>query len=95
MFGSKHFPSQIARVLISHELIIFVHYDGTVRMKTDNFLDPNESILIERLKKVEIEASKSLSLSSPEKALERHLKRSAFDEGSFDLEQNYSKGRST
>lgn len=91
VFASTYFPSKLARVLISHELITFVHYDGTVRMKTDNCLGPNESILIEGLKKVQIEAKKSFPLSSPEKALKKHLQRSPFDEGSFNLEQEYSK----
>lgn len=90
MYSSKHFPSKLARVVTSGDVAAFVHYDGSVRMKTTKCLGRNEKILIEGLKLIQPDWDKSLFSPSGNKVLEKYLKQHPIDEASFYREQDYS-----
>lgn len=51
------FPGNLAKVIISDVLIIFIHYDGNITAKTIECLGPNERILIKGLNKIDTSGS--------------------------------------
>lgn len=92
VYSSKFFPNKLAKVIISEGVIIFAHYDGTLTMKTINCLFSNEKILMEAIKKIDLNGKKSSIFSSKgEKALRNHLESKPFSERYFNLEQRYAK----
>lgn len=90
VYSSNYFPDWLARVIISGQVISFVHYSGTVVMKTLNCLYRFERIFIEGIKQIDTSGKKRLFFrSSLDKVLKQHLHRNSFDEGQFKLEQEY------
>lgn len=53
VYTSEYFPKGLARVIIYEELVIFVHYDGRVVMKTIHCLFINEKILIDGIQMID------------------------------------------
>lgn len=95
-YSSQYFPEGLARVIISGNVVTFVHYDGKVRIKTTKCLYLNERILVEGIRKLDPDWKKSLFSSKGDKVLKKHLKYQGFDTspyGSFDSEQDFSKTR--
>lgn len=92
VYSSEYFPWYIARVIISGEVIIFVHNDGTVIMKTKNCLYPDEKNLIKGIKKINTSNGISACFSSrDDKALERHLRAHPIDRNQLSREQRYKR----
>lgn len=98
VYSSQFFPSKLAKVVISGNVVVFVHYDGTVRMKYKHCLYLNEKILIEGLQKINPEAKKSFFSKTGERVLRDHLRYHPIDAtpyGSFDTEQMFLKTYTT
>lgn len=93
--SSRHLPEMLARVIVSGQVVIFVHYEGSVIMKTMKCLLPNERILIGAIMKIEPDKKKSLFSSSGDIVLKRQLKLRAIDAIAFSLEQSYVFKRSS
>lgn len=94
VYSSQYFPAELAWVIISGQIVTFVHFDGTVRMKTMSCLHLNEKILIEGIKKMDSDRRKPLFASTGEEALRKHLKHNPIDaspHGTFQSEQKYVK----
>lgn len=89
---SKYLPPKLAKVIASGPVLIFIHANGNVRMKTVNCLQKNERILLDGLRKVRYnndKKQKSLFSSSPDEILRKHIKKHPIDECTFYNEQNY------
>lgn len=92
IISSKYFPGRLAKVIISGDIIVFVHYDGRVRIKTNKCLSLNEKILISGINKINLEGKKSSCFHfSNDKPLKTYMKSQSFNSAGFDLEQNFSK----
>lgn len=94
VYSSEYFPEGLARVLISGNLVTFVHYDGRVVIKNMQCLYINERILIDGIEKIDPDWKKTIFSSTGDKPLKKHLKRNPIDVtpyGSFKLEQRFSK----
>lgn len=91
VYSSRLFPKILARVIISGQVVTFVHFDGTVRMKTLNCLLPNEKILIEGVQKIQPDTKRSFFAPAGDKVLQKHLKQDPIDETLFNQEQSFSK----
>lgn len=92
IYASEYFPSFLARVIISGDVVIYVKYNGQVRMKTIKCLYLNEKIFIEGIKKINPDKRMIPLLSSKaDKVFRRHLKSNKFHEGYFKLEVDYAK----
>lgn len=95
-YSLQYFPEELARMIISGNVVTFVHYDGTVRIKTMKCLFINERILVEGVQQLDPDWKKSLFSSSGDKDLKRYLKHNGFEQtpdGSFKLEQDFVKTR--
>lgn len=95
VYSSNVFPSELARVIVSGNVIIFAHYDGTLTMKTRNCLYRNEKILLAGIEKMDPDSQKTIFSSTGEKALRKHLKSNPISETAFDNEQSYMKTYTT
>lgn len=92
VYSSRYFPSKVAKVIISGDIIIFVYYDGQVTMKPLNCLGLNEKILIKGIKKIKTDGKKSFSLfAKDEGALKSYLASHKINEENFYDEQLYIK----
>lgn len=92
VYSSQLFPSKLARVIISENLIFFVHYDGYVMIKEENCLMENERSLIEGIKKIKIDQGKGITSCfhpTNDQALKKYLKTHPIDGGMFEREQVY------
>lgn len=89
-YSSKSFPSKLAKVIISGDLVAFIHYDGYVALKTKNCLYRNERILLDGINKTNEKRFVLFSLKGDE-IIKRHLSAKAFNEIKFNLEQEYYK----
>lgn len=89
-YSTKYFPSKLAKVISSGDLVFFVHHNGFIALKLKRCLYINERILINGIDKMEKSAN-SLSLFSPDNVFKRHLKSKKFNEEKFESEQEYCK----
>lgn len=95
-YSSQYFPEELAKVIISGNVIVFAHYDGNVRIKTTECLYNNEKILIDGIKKLDPDWKKSVLSSTGDKLLRKHLQHNPMyssPNGSFKYEQNFYKTR--
>lgn len=90
VYSSQYFPSKLGRVIISGPVVIFVHYDKSIALKTIGCLDPNERILVRGLNKINPETKKSVLSATGDKILKKHLKQNSIDEPKFYLEQKFA-----
>lgn len=97
VYSSKYFPAELAKVIISGNVVIFVHYDGLVALKTKNCLYLNEKKLIAGIYKAEGSGNKLAGIFHPkgDGAIKKHIKSSEFNEEKFNLEQEYFKTYTT
>lgn len=94
VYSSGYFPKELARVVINGNLIVFVHYDGRVVMKTRICTYTNEEILLGGIQKIDPEWKKSMFSSTGDKPLKKHLKRNPINAtpyGNFILDQKFRK----
>lgn len=96
ILSSKYFPSELARVIISGKVIIFVHHDGRVTMKTIDCLYLNEQKLFVGINKLIniIDDDNKLSLNKTnddDKTIKEYFEANPINESEFSLEQMYSK----
>lgn len=91
-YASKYLPSTIAKVIISSapKVVVFVHYNGDVTMKSTNCLYDNERELVKGLQEIDVDKVPTW-FSSPDKALKKYLKLSPVDELDFSQEQKFVK----
>lgn len=96
VYSSDRFPTRLARVIISRNLIFFVHYDG-VLTKEENCLMENERGLIEGVRRIKTEQSKgvtSLFHSSKDNGLKKYLQAHPISNQMFGwFEQEYPRKR--
>lgn len=91
VYSSAYFPSKLAKVIFSGDLVFFVHYNGFIALKLKGCLYINERILINGIDKM-VKSANGLSLfSSPDKVFKKYLKSKRFDENKFKSEQEYCK----
>lgn len=88
VYSSKYFPGTLSKVIISGQVVVFVHNTGSVTLKTIKCLDANEEKLVEGIKKIDTK-KKKLSFLSGERLLRKHLKSHPIDDF-FIMEQNYT-----
>lgn len=79
VYASEYFPSFLARVIISENVVIYVQYNGVVTIKTMNCLYLNEFL-------TDFDESTSLLSSKVDKVLKKHL-----ESNNFELELDYFK----
>lgn len=92
VFSSKYFPGNLAKLISSGNIVIFVYYDGRVVLKTLDCLYLNEKILIRGINRSLINRSKlSLFSSTGDNALRKYLEKSGINEEKFELEQKFIK----
>lgn len=75
-------------------LVIFVHYDGRVVMKTIHCLFINEKILIDGIQMIDPDRKRPLFSPAGDRPLKKHLKHNPINVtpyGSFESEQHFSK----
>lgn len=90
VYSSSYFPKELAKVIISGDVIVFVHYNGLVSLKTTKCLYLNEQILYEAIKKIDTsEKKKSIFSASGEKAMGKYLNSHKINELNFNSEQRY------
>lgn len=92
VYSSQYFPTGLARVIISDHIMIFIHYDDTITMKYEKCLCRDEKILINGIKKIDVDGKKiSPFYPKEDKALKNHLKSHPIDETEFKLQQLFIK----
>lgn len=92
VYSSGYFPKVLARVIISGQAVIFVHYDGNITLKFMKCLYPNEKILIHGIKKINVDGGISSYISpSEDNGLRRYLRNHPISVSNFINEQNYIK----
>lgn len=91
VFSSKYFPGDLAKLIYSGGLRIFVHYDGRVILKRWDCMYLNEKILIKAINQnlVDQKGSLRFSIQSRDKAFKKFLENNKFDELEFENEQNF------
>lgn len=89
-YSSPWLPSKLARVILAGSVVIFVHHDGQITMKTTNCLLPMEKKLFKGIKKINI-GDGLMSRFTPvgDEALHKYLKRRFIDESQLYIEQEY------
>lgn len=85
VYTSKSFPSRLAMVIMSENVVIFIHFDGFVSMRTMNCLYPNEKLLVRELKKIN---SRKRMYCCFSRSSEKHSATYPFNEPEFYFEQN-------
>lgn len=70
-------------------MIIFVHYDGIVTSKFMKCLYPNEKILIDGIRKINVDGGRSLLSPSEDNGLKKHLYSHPISESDFTGDQLY------
>lgn len=91
VYSSKYFPGWLARVIISGDVVIFVHYDGDILMRTKNCLYPSEKILVRGLEEINVEGEKRSSCLFPLRkvqSLKKYLADHPINEQEFYFEQD-------
>lgn len=87
MSPPNYFLANLARVIISDVLIIFIHYDGNVTANTIECLGENERILIKGINKTDASVSKFSWLPSKDDgASKRYISRDQIDVSGFKAE---------
>lgn len=91
-YSSKYFPSKISKVIIDSDVVIFVHRDGFVAMKTIDCLFKNEKILVKGISKIN-RGDNLIPRMTPvgDETLEKYLKRHPINESELYKEQEYIK----
>lgn len=89
IYSSKFFPSKIAKVIISGDVVIFVHYDGHVTMKTVKCLKANERKLFNAIKKIGTEKCNPSCFSLKDSPMRVYLKVHKLNEEHLYDEQLY------
>lgn len=93
VYSSRYFPNNLARVIITGKLVIFIHYDETITMKRIECLFINEEILINGIQTIDVDGKRKHSLIKPkgENALKKYIKNHPIDQDAFQTEQIYIK----
>lgn len=88
---SKYFPPKLAKVIACGPIVIFIHVDGSIRMKTVNCLQPNEQNLLDGLRTINYndDKKKSFFSTSADEKLRKYIKKNPIDEYRFYNEQDY------
>lgn len=90
VYSAKSFPNRLARLIISGDVVIFVHYDGHIALKTIKCLNSNERTLLNGIGKIK-SGGKIAAIFSPseEKTLKKYWKKHPINEQEFNFEQEY------
>lgn len=99
ILSSKYFPPELAKVIICGNVIIFVHYEGLVTMKTIACLYLNEQKLLAGIDKLGVidygnklsPSSLSHKTSDENEAMKEYLEINPINDSEFSLEQMYSR----
>lgn len=89
-YASPYFPSKLARVIMDADVVMFVHKNGYIAMKTINCLLPNEKILVKGIKKINT-GDHLIPRMAPvgDGTLDKYLRKHPIDESKFYTEQEY------
>lgn len=90
VYSSAYFPEVLARVIISGQVVIFVRYDGKITLKFKKCLYPNEKILVDAIKKINLDCGISSCFSpSEDHGLKKYLRTHRINKTDFSDEQDY------
>lgn len=88
-YSSKYFPNKLATVIVSGKVVIFIHYDGRVTMKTKECLFANENKLFEGILKIKVDGKSSALWLKKDNPMRIFLMANQLIEEDFDTEQYY------
>lgn len=91
VFSAKSFPKRLARLIINGSVVIFVHYDGHIALKTTKCLNSNEITLLNGIGKI-ISGGKIAAIFSLNKdnILKKYWQKHPINEQEFNFEQEYT-----
>lgn len=90
VFSSRFFPGDLAKLIYSGDLVIFVHYDGRVIIKRWDCMYLNEKILIRATNQNLVDqGGLRLFIQSRDQAFKKFLEKNQFNEQEFDNEQKF------
>lgn len=60
VYSSSHFPSNLAIVIATGKVVVFVNYDGNITLNTRNCLYNNQKILLAEIDKNDVDKRKKI-----------------------------------